>query len=123
MKNEIKDDKEHRTKIQQQALKEARDRTGAKKSDIYITDKQWEAIQSGAIHKTRLEAILDAADSDRVKELALPRTTVEISPSIKARIRSLSNNGATQAEISEQIGLSTTTINNILSISICNITL
>ena len=111
---DIKEDKDYIKKISQQALKEARARTGADKTDIFITDSQWEAIQAGAIHKTKLESILTSADSDRVKELALPRTTVEISPSIKARIRSLSNNGATQAEIAEQIGLSTTTINNIL---------
>lgn len=111
---ELKDDEEHRKKIQQQALKEARDRTGAHKSDIYITDKQWEAIQSGAIHKTRLEAILDAADSDRVKELALPRSTNEVSPSVISRAKSMQASGATQAEIADALNLSTTKVNSIL---------
>ena len=111
---ELKEDKDHLKKIRFQALKEARDRTGAKKSDIKITDSQWEAIQAGAIHKSKLEAILASADADRVRELALPRTNNKVSTSSIARIKSMRANGHTQAEIAEALGLSTTTINEIL---------
>lgn len=111
---ELKEDKDHLKKVRFQALKEARERTGAKKSDIVLTDRQWEAIQAGAIHKSKLESILASADADRVRELALPRTTNKVSASSIAKIKSMRANGHTQAEIAETLGLSTTTINEIL---------
>ena len=36
-------------KASQQALAQARSSVGAKRSNIEITDKEWEAIQAGAI--------------------------------------------------------------------------
>lgn len=111
---ELKNDEDSLKKVKQQALKEARERTGAKKSDINITDKQWEAIQAGAIHKTRLEAILAASDADRVRELALPKTSKAVNPGTISRAKAMRASGATQAEIADALGLSTTTINTIL---------
>lgn len=111
---ELKDDKDHLKKIRYQALKEARERTGAKKSDIQLTDRQWEAIQAGAIHKSKLEAILASADADRVKELALPRSNKTINASVISRAKSMRASGATQAEIAEALGISTTSVNEIL---------
>ena len=111
---ELKDDKDHLKKIRYQALREARDRTGARKSDIPLTDRQWEAIQAGAIHKSKLEQILASSDPDRVKELALPRTNKNINTTTISRAKSMRASGATQAEIAEALGLSTTTINEIL---------
>lgn len=111
---EIADDPDRLKKVRNQALKEARERTGAKKSDINITDKQWEAIQAGAIHKTRLEAILAAADADRVRELALPRTERTVNTSVISRAKTMRASGKTQSEIADALGLSTTTINTIL---------
>ena len=110
----MKDDPDHLKKVKFQALKEARERTGAHRADFIITDKQWEAIQAGAVHKTKLEQILARADSDRVRELALPRKNNSVSPTVISRAKSLSANGATQAEIAKALGLSTTTINEIL---------
>ena len=110
----MKDDKDHLKKIRYQALREARERTGAKKSDIPLTDRQWEAIQAGAIHKSKLEQILASSDPDRVKELALPRTNKNINTTTISRAKSMRASGATQAEIAEALGLSTTTINEIL---------
>jgi hypothetical protein len=111
---EIKTDPDRRKKIQNQALREARERTGASKSDFDITDREWEAIQAGAIHKTRLEALLDAADSDRVRELALPRTDKAISTNVVSRAKNMRASGKTQAEIADALGISTTTVNTIL---------
>ena len=111
---ELKDDKDHLKKVKQQALREARDRTGASRSNVVISDKEWEAIQAGAIHKTRLEAILTASDADRVRELAMPKTTRVTSPAVISRAKSMRASGATQAEIADALGLSTTTINTIL---------
>ena len=111
---ELKDDKDHLKKVQQQALREARERTGAKKRDFDITDKEWEAIQAGAIHKTRLEALLATADSDRVHELAMPKTTRTVNPNVISRAKAMQASGKTQAEIADALGVSTTTVNTIL---------
>lgn len=111
---ELKEDKDHLKKIKQQALREARDRTGASRTNVVISDKEWEAIQAGAIHKTRLEAILTASDADRVRELAMPKTTKAVNASVISRAKAMRAAGATQAEIADSLGLSTTTINTIL---------
>ena len=111
---EIRDDKDRKKKIKQQALKEARERTGASRSNCVISDKEWEAIQAGAIHKTRLEELLRVADSDRVKELALPRSNSAISINTKSRILTMQASGKTQAEIAESLGISVSTVNKVI---------
>lgn len=111
---EIAEDKDHLKKIRFQALNEARERTGAHRPEFDVTDDQWAAIQAGAFHKTKLEAIFAKADSDRIRELALPKHKIEISQSVISRAKSLASNGATQAEIANLLGLSTTSVNTIL---------
>lgn len=101
-------------KIEAQALAEARLRTGARKQEIEITPKEWEAIQAGAVSPTRLNNILDNASLDTVKELATPRTTTTMTPARLARARSMMAAGYTQAEIADQLGISTTTLNRAL---------
>lgn len=97
-------------KIKGQALEEARRRTGAKKAPVEITDKEWEAIQAGAVSNTRLKQILDNADLDRVKALATPRTPVLMTSTKKTRARAMINSGYTQAEIADALGVSLTTL-------------
>lgn len=98
-------------KVQNQALAEARVRTGAKKNLIDITDREWEAIQAGAISPSRLKEILNNTDLDRIKELATPRTVdAGMSAAQEARARSMAALGYTQAEIAEQLGFSVSTI-------------
>ena len=111
---DLKDDKEHLKKVQFQALKEARDRTGAHRPDFDISNEQWAAIQAGAIHKSKLEAILARANSDRVRELAMPRKDKGIDQATISRAKSLSLNGATQSEIANMLGLSVTSVYSIL---------
>jgi hypothetical protein len=60
-------------KIKNQALTEARIRTGAGKQRIVLTPEEWNAIQAGAISNSKLKDILDNADLDTVKKLATPR--------------------------------------------------
>ena len=81
---------------------------------VDISDKEWEAIQAGAISTSKLEQILNNADSDKVKQLASPRKAVTVSSSQAARIKSMLNFGYTQAEIAEATGLSVSTVNKYL---------
>lgn len=97
-------------KVKSQALNEARARVGAKKELVPITDRQWEAIQAGAVSKTMLRQILDNADIDRVKELATPKQQSIMGSAEAARARSLAKQGLTQAEIARVLGVSLTTL-------------
>jgi len=101
-------------KVKNQALAEARTRTGAKKQQIEITDKEWEAIQAGAVSPSKLTQILQNTNLDRIKQLATPRTTIMMSPSKTSRAKSMLASGYTQAEIADALGVSTSTLANAL---------
>jgi len=104
--------KEDLKKIKGQAQRIARARVNAKKENIEITPREWEAIQNGAISNNKLMQILNNTDMDRVKELATPRDKKEISEATKARARTMMSSGKyTQSEIANALGISTTTLN------------
>lgn len=110
--NMTADDKK---KIKGQVLTEARYRTGANKDRIYISDREWDAIQAGAVTNNKLESILKNADPDRVKELATPRTPLKMTSTKVTRARAMANQGYTQAEIADALGVSLTTLKTSLS--------
>lgn len=99
-------------KLKNQALQRARDRVGAdkKKVMVEITDKEWEAIQAGAIGSTKLTQILNNTDEDRIKELSMPKNKPSMTPSRVARAKSMLNAGCTLAEVAEVLGVSVSTI-------------
>lgn len=99
-----------RKKVKGQALQEARNRVGAERKPIIITDSEWAAIQAGAISTSRLSEILDRADSDRVKALASPRSVKLMDPATTTKAKAMLNNGATRAEVAEALGVSLTTL-------------
>lgn len=101
-------------KVKQQALTMARSKTGAKRNAFPITDKEWEAIQSGAISANMLMEILNSMDADVLRTYAMPRATREISDAKLAKIRSLESSGYTTDEIASMVGISTNTINKYL---------
>jgi hypothetical protein len=98
-------------KIKGQALTTARDRIGAKKQSVYITDEQWRAIQAGAITTSKLRQILDNADTDRVRELATPRAALEVTSSKLALAEARLASGFTQAEVADSLGIPVSTLN------------
>lgn len=101
-------------KIGQQALDQTRRKVGAKRELVYITDREWEAIQAGAISSARLKTLLNNADMDRVKQLATPRNSNELDVNKIARIKSLTLNGYTNSEIASKLGVSVSTIRKYL---------
>jgi hypothetical protein len=98
------------TKVKFLALDEARNRTGAKKTKIKITQDEWNAIQAGAISNDKLSKILDNADMDVVKALATPRNAILMTPSKRARAKAMLADGYTRAEVAAHLGVSTTTL-------------
>ena len=103
-------DKDKKKKAQAQCLEEARFRVGAGKTNINITDRQWEAIQAGAISGTKLEEILKNTDIDKLKKRALPRTPKGISPAKLATAKMRINNGYSIKEVADSIGVSVDTL-------------
>lgn len=105
-------DKKEIRKASQIAINNARASVGAsgKNSRISITDREWEAIQAGAISDTQLTNILRYADADAVKQRALPRTTTQLSTARVNKIKAMVASGYTNAEIAESLGVSTSTV-------------
>lgn len=97
-------------KIKAQALAEARARTGAKKQLVQITDREWEAIQAGAITNHKLVQILNNADLDQIKKLATPKVDVLMTPTKTARAKAMLESNYTQAEVADALGVSTSTL-------------
>lgn len=104
-------------KAKQVALSDARAAVGASRRDVQIeiTDKEWEAIQSGAISDSKLSKILNYTDIDKVRERATPRLNNEISEVKVGRIKALSANGYTNAEIAKFLGISTSSVSRYLN--------
>lgn len=102
-------------KARQQALAQARVRTGAGKQRIDITPAEWAAIQSGGVSTNKLTAILRNADLDVVKGLATPRANTVMSTAKMARAKAMLGAGYTQAEIAAALGVPKGTVNSALS--------
>lgn len=104
-------DEEAKKKIRGQALASARTRVGAKKTPFQFTDREWEAIQAGAISKTAQKKLFESVDPDNLRKLATPKTQSKVTPAMITRIKAMAANPAyTLADIAAALGLSTSTI-------------
>lgn len=97
-------------KLKAQALDEARIRTGAKKQQVQLTDKEWAAIQAGAISNNKLSQILNNADLDQVKALATPRSSLVMTSAKQRRAEAMIAAGYTQAEVADALGVAVSTL-------------
>ena len=102
-------------KASQQALTQARAAVGAKRATIKITDREWEAIQAGAISENKLIQILDNVDLDILRQRATPRATTSISQAKKNKIATMNASGYTISEIAEALGVSASTVSKYLN--------
>ena len=100
-------------KASQRALSKYRTDVGSVKRserNIDITDREWEAIQAGAISENRLKQILDKTDTDKLRQRATPRATNNLSTAQVNRIKTLAASNYTLNQIAEKLGKSPTTI-------------
>lgn len=102
-------------KANQQALSSARASVGAKRNSIEITDREWEAIQAGAISENKLTQILNNTNIDTLRQMATPRATTSLSTAKVNRISAMSNSGYSTSEIADALGVSTSTVSKYLS--------
>lgn len=107
-------DKDDLKKIKNQALARARVAVGAERVPVKITDKEWEAIQAGAISESKLRQIIDHTDIDALKQRAMPRATSTLRPTQISKIASMNASGYTMAQIAEALGVSTSTVSKYL---------
>lgn len=112
-------DKDDIKKIRQQELKRARESVGTKSRNpnsknslsIKISDREWLAIQAGAISDTALSEIIKYCDMDILRERATPKRKQKgMSAGAKSRARTLLNRGYTQAEVASELGVSVSTL-------------
>ena len=103
-------------KASQRALTKYRQEVGSvarRDRSIKITDKEWEAIQAGAISESKLRDILNNTDPDSLRERATPRSSINISQSKINRIKALSNS-YTLAQIADKLNISPSTVSKYL---------
>ena len=104
-------------KAKQQALNKNRDEAGSvarSKRSIKITDREWEAIQAGAISESRLKSILNNTDVDSLRQRATPRSYTTLNTGKINRIKAMSASGKTLSEIANALGVSTSTVSEYL---------
>ena len=112
---DLANDKKMLKKVSQQAIVAARQQVGAKRHPITISDKEWEAIQAGAISDNVLSQILDSADIDNLRQRATPRANNELSNGKIALIKARAASGYTNAQIAESLGISASTVSKYLN--------
>lgn len=100
-------------KESQRALSKYRTELGSvarRDRSIKVTDREWEAIQAGAISENVLMKILANSDADSLRQKATPRATTTISTAQANRIKAMRASNYTLEEIAKKLGLSTSTI-------------
>jgi predicted transcriptional regulator len=96
-------------KLKARSLAKARVAVGAKKSQIELTAKEWEAIQAGAVSNQKLLQILENANMDIIRKHATPRE-LKLNTAKATRAKSMLDKGYTLSEVANIIGVSTTTL-------------
>lgn len=105
-------------KISNQALTKYRQEVGTtsrKDRSIKITDRQWEAIQAGAISETQLKRILINTDIDVLRERATPKASGKsLSTAQVNRVKRLADSNYTLDQIASKMGISPSTVSKYL---------
>jgi predicted transcriptional regulator len=116
-------DKDDKKKIRSQEIDRARKAVGTRSRNpnnpnniaITITDREWNAIQAGAISDNMLSDILRYTNIDDLKQRATPRSTKGLSPAAVSRARTLLSKGYTYAEVADTLGISVSSLNRELN--------
>ena len=110
-------DKKEIRKISSVEMQRARDSVGAsgRKSKVVFTDKEWEAIQAGAISDSKLMKILNSSDSDEIVKRAMPRATTVMSSAKMSKAKAMLRSGYTYEEIAKACGVPESTVYSALN--------
>lgn len=109
-----KENADKRKKLASKALEEARDAVNGgvheKRYRIELTDREWEAIQSGAISDTMFQKVIRYSDSEKLKQRAMPRASTGLKPTARSRAIMLLKAGNSMAAVAKELGVSTDTL-------------
>jgi hypothetical protein len=110
-------DKKEIKKISSVEMQRARDSVGAsgRKSKVMFTDKEWEAIQAGAISDNMLTKFLNSSDSDEIIKRAMPKTTSVMSSAKMSKAKAMLRSGYTYKEIAQACGVAESTVYSALN--------
>ena len=101
----------------QKALSKYRNEVGSisrRERSIKITDREWEAIQAGAISENKLKSILNSADIDKLRERATPRSYNSLSTAQIGRAKAMASSNYTIEQIAKKLGVSKSTVSKYL---------
>ena len=96
-------------KLSQQLMTKYRQQVGSVKRSnraIEITDKEWEAIQAGAVSENKLKEMLRNSDPDSLRAKAMPKQTKGLTQAQINRIRAMRNSNFTINDIANKMGIS-----------------
>ena len=79
-----------------------------------ITDKEWEAIQAGAISNNKLKKILDNSDPEVLRQRSMPKDKPTISAAMVNRMKTMRDSNFTLEEIATKLGVSKSTVSSYL---------
>lgn len=110
-------DKKEINKISSVEMQRARDSVGAsgRKSKVVFTDKEWEAIQAGAISDSKLMKILNSSDSDEIVKRAMPKATTVMSSAKISKAKAMLRSGYSYADIAKACGVPESTVYSALN--------
>lgn len=113
----ISEDKKVIKKISSVEMQRARDSVGAsgRKSKVTFTDREWEAVQAGAISDNMLTKFLNSSDSDEIVKRAMPKATATLSSAKLAKAKAMLNLGASYDEVAKACGVPKSTIYSALN--------
>lgn len=104
--------KEDKKRLKSQALAGARARVNSNRSKVIVTDREWKAIQMGAVSNNLLQKVLLYGDQDQLIKLASPPKPKVMSAAKLMRAKAMLAKGNTQADVAKALGISTSTLRN-----------
>ena len=110
-------DKKEIKKISSVEMQRARDSVGAsgRKSKVTFTDKEWEAVQAGAISDNMLTKFLNSSDSDEIVKRAMPKAATVMSTAKMSKAKAMFRSGYTYKEIAMACGVPESTVYSALN--------
>lgn len=113
----ISEDKKVIKKISSVEMQRARDSVGAsgRKSKVTFTDREWEAVQAGAISDNMLTKFLNSSDSDEIVKRAMPKNVTVMTSAKMSKANAMLRSGYSYAEIAKACGVPESTVYSALN--------
>lgn len=110
-------DKKEIKKISSVEMQRARDSVGAsgRKSKVTFTDREWEAVQAGAISDNMLTKFLNSSDSDEIVKRAMPKNVAVMTSAKMSKANAMLKSGYSYAEIAKACGVPESTVYSALN--------